>query len=115
MQLPTVTQPPSIWEAHRASARKKQKLDIATEVGSIRLEHAPPCVVACIDKDRPFKNTSRFQLASVIASVLPTASATDQKNLMDTLEAVVCHQKIQTSIGGKNLCRHWRAKKVWRC
>jgi len=76
---------------HRASARKKQKLDIATEVGSIRLEHAPPCVVACIDKDRPFKNTSRFQLASVIASVLPTASATDQKNLMDTLEAVVCH------------------------
>ena len=34
-------------------------MDIATEVGSIRLEHAPPCVLACIDKDRPFKGVNR--------------------------------------------------------
>ena len=80
-----------LQSVHKASSYKKKKQDISAEVGSIRLEHAPPCVRACLDKDRPFKNTTRYQLASVVASVLPTASVTDQQKLMMALEAVVCH------------------------
>ena len=72
-----------------AGATRKQAHTLEISVGRLSLKNAPPCVSKCVDPDRPFKNDSRFQLASVVATVCGSASEASQAALVETLKDVV--------------------------
>lgn len=72
-----------------AGATRKQAHTLEISVGRLSLKNAPPCVLQCVDPGRPFKNDSRFQLASVVATMCSSASEASKAALVETLKDVV--------------------------